>query len=64
MFEKGEATINYTQEKNMNYGCILTNSALGLFSIRREIRHSLARDFYKDIDIDNYHSVIWGYNSL
>ena len=29
-----------------------------LFSIRREIRHTLARDNYIDIDIENCHPVL------
>ena len=58
LIKKGEATINYTQAKNMKCGRVFPKNALGLFSIRREIRHTLARDNYEDIDIDNCHPVI------
>jgi len=58
IIKKGEATINYTQTKNMKYGRVFPKSALGLFSIRREIRHTLARDNYIDIDVDNCHPVL------
>ena len=58
LIKKGEATINYTQAKNMKCGRVFPKYALGLFSIRREIRHTLARDNYEDIDIDNCHPVI------
>ena len=58
LVKKGEATIIYTQTKNMNFGRVFPKNALGLFSIRREIRHTLARDYYIDIDIDNCHPVL------
>ena len=58
LVKKGEATIIYTQTKNMKYGRVFPKSALGLFSIRREIRHTLARDNYMDIDVDNCHNVL------
>ena len=37
------------------YGRVFTKSLLGLFSIRRKIRHSLARDTYVDNDVKNCH---------
>ena len=42
----------------MNFGRVFPKNALWLFSIRREIRHTLARDYYIDIDIDNCHPVL------
>ena len=56
LVKNGEATINYIQ--SMKYGRVFPKNALGLFSIRREIRHTLARDNYIDIDIENCHPVL------
>ena len=58
LIKKGEATITYTQTKNMKYGRVFPKASLGLFSIRREIRHTLAKDNYEDIDVENCHPVI------
>ena len=58
LVKKGEATITYTQTKNMKYGRVFPKNSLGLFSIRREIRHTLARDNYIDIDVENCHPVL------
>jgi len=56
LVKNGEATVNYIQ--SLKYGRVFPKNALGLFSIRREIRHTLARDFYIDIDIENCHPVL------
>ena len=56
LIKNGEATVNYIQ--SLKYGRVFPKNALGLFSIRREIRHTLARDFYIDIDIENCHPVL------
>ena len=37
----------------MDYGRVFPKNSLGLFSIRREIRHTLARDNYVHIDVEN-----------
>ena len=42
----------------MTFGRVFPKNALGLFSIRREIRHTIARDNYIDIDVENCHPVI------
>ena len=42
----------------MKYGRVFPKNSLGLFSIRREIRHTLARENYIDIDVENCHPVI------
>ena len=42
----------------MKFGRVFPKNALGLFSIRREIRHTLARDNYIDIDVENCHPVL------
>ena len=58
LVKKGEASITYTQTKNMTYGRVFPKNALGLFFIRREIRHTLARDNHIDIDVENFHPVL------
>ena len=52
-----EATVTYIQAKN-KYGRVFPKNSLGLFSIRREIRHTLVRDNYVDIDVENCHPVL------
>ena len=42
----------------MNCGRVNPKNSLGLFSIRREIRHTLAKQRHVDLDIDNCHPVI------
>ena len=56
--KKDKATINYTQAKNIKSWLVLLKNASDLFSIKRKIRHTLARDNYEDIDIDNRHPTI------
>ena len=58
LVKNNEAIITYTQTKNTKYGRVFPKNAVGLFSIRREIRHTLARDNYIDIDVENCHPVI------
>jgi len=47
------AVVKYN--RSMKYGRSNPNYCLGLFMIRREIRHTLAGDSFVDIDIDNAH---------
>lgn len=56
--DKGFAHVKYNKMKNMDYGRVFPEASLGLFSIRREIRHTLAKQNYVDIDIENCHPVI------
>jgi len=49
--------IKYERTKGMSYGRVNPVGSFGLYSIRRELRHTLARDNYVDIDIDNAHPV-------
>ena len=58
LIKNGKVTVIYNLAKNMKYGRVTPKSALGLFSIRREIRHTLARDNYIDIDVENCHPVL------
>lgn len=54
----GKAIVKYNRIQNFNVGRCNPNNALGLFSIRREIRHTLAKNEFEDIDIDNCHPVM------
>lgn len=58
LITNGYAHVKYERVLNMNCGRSNPKKALGLFSIRREIRHTLAKAYYVDIDIDNCHPVI------
>lgn len=58
LIKNGKASVKYSKAKNMKYGRVSPFKSLGLFSIRREIRHTLARDNYIDIDIENCHPVL------
>ena len=57
LVKDGEASVQYKQA-DLKYGRVFPKNSLGLFSIRREIRHTLARDNYIDIDIENCHPVL------
>lgn len=54
----GKAIVKYNRIKGFEFGRCNPDGALGLFSIRREIRHTLARNEFEDIDIDNCHPVM------
>lgn len=55
----GKANITYNRTKcSKNVGRVYPNKNLGLVSLRREIRHTIARDYYVDIDIVNCHPVL------
>ena len=54
----GYALVRYNRVINMNCGRVNPKNSLGLFSIRREIRHTLSKQRYVDLDIDNCHPVI------
>lgn len=41
----------YTKAYNMKYGRVHPLNALGLFSFRRELRHTLASPYFEDIDL-------------
>ena len=56
LIKDGKAVINYNRSKNP-YGRSNPDNALGLYSIRREIRHTLAKKRFTDIDIENAHVV-------
>lgn len=52
------AYIKYKKIKNMPYGRVQPDNGLGLINIRREIRQTLTKGTYIDIDITNCHPVI------
>ncbi len=58
LIKKGKAEVKYNKAKGIKYGRVNPHKALGLFSIRREIRHTLAKGTFIDIDIENCHPVI------
>jgi len=58
IIKDNKASITYKKTKGIKYGRVMPPKALGLCVIRREIRHTLARDYYIDIDIDNCHPVL------
>jgi len=51
----GKIKIQYNKSRNMTYGRSNPENGVGLYNIRREIRHTLASENYVDIDIDNAH---------
>jgi hypothetical protein len=54
--EDGVATVTYRQ--NNSYGRYFAQGSLSLQSFPREIRHTIAGEYYQDIDIVNAHPVI------
>lgn len=49
------AKIQYNKSKNNPFGRCNPDNGVGLYNIRREIRHTLASEHYEDIDVDNCH---------
>jgi hypothetical protein len=58
LIKNGYAYVKYNKVNGIDYGRVTPKGALGLFSIRREIRQTLAKDNLVDIDIENAHPVI------
>jgi hypothetical protein len=54
--KSGKLTVTYKATK-LNFGRVYPVRSLSLGSIRREIRHTLAKDVYVDVDINNAHPV-------
>jgi P4 family phage/plasmid primase-like protien len=50
--------IQYNKSRNTTYGRSNPEGGIGLYNIRREIRHTLASENYTDIDIDNAHPTL------
>ena len=57
LFKNDIATITYYITCS-GYARVYANKSLSLGSIRKEVRHTLAKDRYVDIDIENCHPVI------
>jgi hypothetical protein len=53
--KKGRIPITYKRSSNNPYGRSNPEKALGLYPIRREIRHTLAEHIFDDYDIKNAH---------
>ena len=58
IIKNGKAEVLYKQTSNMKLARVFPNKSLGLYNIRRELRHTLARDNFVDLDIDNCHPVV------
>jgi hypothetical protein len=58
LIKLGFAEVKYVRSEGMSFGRCNPVHALGLFSIRREIRHTLAKNTYTDVDIENCHPAI------
>jgi uncharacterized protein YaiL (DUF2058 family) len=56
-FSESNDGFNYIDMKKTNrYG--RSHARLSLLQIRREIRQSITKDLYTDVDVENYHVVI------
>lgn len=59
LIKNGFANVKYSKIDGMNnYGRVNPKKALGLFCIRRQIRHTLAKKSMVDVDICNCHFVL------
>jgi hypothetical protein len=57
--DNGFIPVSYNKTNDMNnWGRVFPEHSLGLYSIRRQLRHTLAKDYYIDIDIKNCHPEI------
>jgi hypothetical protein len=54
-FSQGRAKVKYTRQKGNPYGRSNPLGSLSLFLIRREIRHTLSKNRFVDIDAKNCH---------
>lgn len=54
----GVAKVVYKKTEGTPFGRVSADGALGLHMIRKEIRHTLAKDRFIDIDIENCHPYI------
>ena len=55
---KGTKKVNVSYKQNNNIGRYFACGSLSLQSLPREIRHTIANDYYYDIDISNCHPVL------
>jgi len=54
----GQVSVRYCKNNNTNWGRCNPYKSLSLGAIRREIRHTIASQYYTDIDICNCHAVL------
>jgi hypothetical protein len=54
----GYANVKYAKSKNISFGRVFPYKGLGFISIRREIRQTLAKNYYVDLDVENCHVVV------
>ena len=54
----GKITVNYHQTGNRDFGRFFADKGLSLQSMSRQIRHTIAKEFYNDLDIVNCHPVL------
>ena len=57
LLKDGQASVNY-HKSGSKFGRVYAKHALGLQSLRKEIRHTLTHGIYVDIDIENCHPVL------
>jgi hypothetical protein len=54
--DNGYAEIKYKKTNDMEgWGRVFPENSVGLYSIRRQLRHTLAKNYYVDIDVKNCH---------
>jgi len=58
LFKGNICDVTYKFSNDMSLGRVYPHKSLSLCTIRREIRHTIARDYYVDIDIKNCHPVL------
>lgn len=54
----GIASVSYHKARSDKLGRWLADGSLSMQNFRREIRHTIAKDFYDDVDMVNAHPVI------
>jgi phage/plasmid-associated DNA primase len=57
-YENGRVAVTYKKSKNNPFGRCDPQRALGLYQIRRQVRHTLAKNRFIDVDIVNCHPII------
>lgn len=58
LIKNGKAKIEYNKSKGIKWGRVSPKNCVGLFSLRRQLRHTLAKNHFVDIDIENCHPVL------
>jgi P4 family phage/plasmid primase-like protien len=58
LVKNDKVKVSYHRVKGMDFGRVNPDKGLSLFVMRKALRHTLAKDFYTDIDIENCHPSI------